>query len=616
VRKTETTPKKRSKAGLYILLAVLWLLVLLLFGRELLPRILTAGEQETAPATTVETQPIPTQTTQPPLLWETGLVSSVAARVDCTDAAGEVLGTLSRGAQIQYAVTPEGETVVRVNGREGYLPEDVQIVSDMTECVPAHTLYVRTGVNLRDAEGRLLETFLEKGQAVEVTGCDAVEKDGQINLYRVNFGGAEGYVMPWYLTDSQTHAAAVYDDGKYATHADRGDRYGGGGAADLDYFPREKGQIPGNEMPEECRTLYIASWCIENIDQYLAIAESSGINAFVVDIVDGGAVGYAHRVMQTYCPSAAAAASNTVEQYQAAIEKLKDAGYYVIGRIATFNDSYFVSDHPEYAITDPEGKPLKLSGEYWPSPYQRAVWQYKVDLAVEAVTLMGFHEIQFDYVRFPDRTSRYEDAGTIDFHNTYGETKAQAIQRFLMYATDILHQHGAYVSADVYGESAFAYVTAYGQYWPAISNVVDAISGMPYPDHFGAVGNWRPWEHPYDMLKSWGDSVMSRQSETATPAVVRTWIQAYNAIRKPYNTYGPDEVFAQIKGLRDAGCTGGYMTWNAGSSVEKYTTLIPAFTPPETEIPETTEATVPETTGATVPETTGETVPGTTQAAP
>jgi len=382
------------------------------------------------------------------------------------------------------------------------------------------------------------------------------------------------------VTDTQEAALANYDDGSYAIHADREDHYGGGYGANLDYFPREKGPIPGNEMPEECRTLYMATWSIDNVDEYLAIANGCDINAFVVDVVDGGAVGYAADVMQANCPSAVGAASNTVEEYKAAIQKLKDAGYYVIGRITTFNDTYFTWDHPEYAISDLSGNRLKLSGEYWPTAYSREAWQYKVDLAVEAVELMGFNEIQFDYVRFPDRTYSYEKAGTIDFRNTYGESKAQAIQRFLMYATDILHEKGAYVSADVYGESAFTYVTAYGQYWPAISNVVDAISGMPYPDHFGAQGSWKPWEHPYDILNSWGKSVVARQSETATPAAVRTWIQAYNAIKEPYNTYGPDEIAAQIKGLRDAGCTGGYMTWNSAASISKYTSLMPAFTAP------------------------------------
>ena len=110
---------------------------------------------------------------------------------------------------------------------------------------------------------------------------------------------------------------------------------------------------------------------------------------------------------------------------------------------------------------------------------------------------------------------------------------------------------------------------------------MDVISGMPYPDHFGASGTWLPWEHPYETLYTWGQNVVQRQSETATPAAVRTWIQAYNAIREPYTRYGPNEVFAQIKALRDAGCTGGYMTWNAGSSLDKYTWLMPAFAPPD-----------------------------------
>ena len=539
------------------------------------------SNEATVPSATVaETEPTqppteePTELTEPPRTWETGFVAALGQDATYCDKEGAPLGTLPRGTQVEYAIVPDGRTEMLLDGVTVYLQE-AEVVSAPADVIPAHTLYVRTAVNLRDIDGKLLAAFADKGVAVEVTGCDYVYEDGKAHMYRVNFGGEEGYIMPWYLADNEADALANYDDGNYATHVNRGDSYGGGDAANLDYYPREKGPIEGNVMPEECRTLYLVNWRLDELDDYLAIADNSGINAFVVDITDGGSIGYAADVMNAYCPSAAA------EEYKAAIQKIKEAGYYVIGRITTFNDSYFVKDHPEYAITDTDGAPLKLAGAYWPTAYNRTAWQYKVDLAVEAVELMGFHEIQFDYVRFPDSTWRYEKAGTIDFRNTYGESKAQAIQRFLMYATDILHEHGTYVSADVYGESAYTYVTAYGQYWPAISNVVDAISGMPYPDHFGASGDWIPWEHPYDTLYSWGQCVMLRQGETATPAAVRTWIQAYNAIREPYNTYGPDEIAAQIKGLRDSGCTGGYMTWNAGSSIDKYTSLMPAFAPPD-----------------------------------
>lgn len=515
-----------------------------------------------------------TTASEPAEVWEAGYISTIAQEAAYGDAEGNPLGTLPRGTSVEYQTEEDGRNAIFLNGERVYLlDQEARIVADPADIIPVHTRYVRTAVNLRDADGRLLPAFAEMGTVVEITGYDRLTGDGDVHMYRVNWDGEEGWIAPWYLSEQMPDTAVD------AVHASRGDRYGGGGAADLDYHPREKGPIEGNEMPDECRTLYIVSWRLDEVDSYLEIAAKSGINAFVVDILDGGSVGYAGDVMAQNCPSAVEAAHNTVEEYRAAIRKLKDAGYYVIGRITTFNDTYFVQDHPEYAIAKPSGEPRKLASAYWPSPYSRAAWQYKVDLAVEAVEWMGFHEIQFDYVRFPDNTRKYEKAGTIDFRNTYGETKAQAVQRFLMYATDILHEHGAYVSADVYGESAFTYVTAYGQYWPAISNVVDVISGMPYPDHFGAEGNWLPWEHPYDTLLGWGKAVMARQNETPTPAAVRTWIQCYNAIREPYNTYGPEEVFAQIRALRDAGCTGGYMTWNARSSLDKYTSLIPAFEP-------------------------------------
>ena len=574
---------KTTKAIMRFFIALICYLAIAVVatGCRLLPAVndveTTAATEPSAEATT---EAPTTEATEPPHNWQTGLIASLRPEAEYYDETGVLLGTLPRGVQVEYEMTPEGKTALLLE-EIVYLQEDAYIVYDPADVIPAHTLYVRTGVNLRDAEGKLLNTFADKGTAVEVTGCDHVSEDGLPHMYRVNLDGVEGYIMPWYLTDSQELAVANYDDGDYATHESRGNRYGGGGAANLDYFPREKGPIEGNPMPEECRALYIVAWRVAEVDAYIEIAKDSGINAFVVDITDGGSIGYAGEVMKANCPSAAAAANNSVEDYQAAIRKLKDAGYYVIGRITTFNDSYFVKDHPEYAITDPNGAPLKLNGEYWPTAYNRSAWQYKVDLAVEAAQLMGFNEIQFDYVRFPDLTWSYEEAGTIDYHNTYGETKAQAIQRFLMYAADILHEQGVYVSADVYGESAYNYVTAYGQYWPAISNVVDAISGMPYPDHFAASGDWRPWEHPYDTLHSWGSSVMYRQDETATPAAVRTWIQAYNAIREPYNTYGAEEVAAQIRALRDTGCTGGFMTWNSGSSMDKYRSLLPAFAPPE-----------------------------------
>ncbi len=135
------------------------------------------------------------------------------------------------------------------------------------------------------------------------------------------------------------------------------------------------------------------------------------------------------------------------------------------------------------------------------------------------------------------------------------------------------------MASDVFGECAMDYVTAYGQYWPAISAVVDVIAAMPYPDHYNAVGDYLPWEHPYETLYTFGTAAAARQPETpGTPAQVRTWIEVYDApCWDPDFPYGPDEVGAEIRALEDAGCTGGYMTWHGAAPVEKYAYLMPAF---------------------------------------
>ena len=418
------------------------------------------------------------------------------------------------------------------------------------------------------------------GTQLQVLGYEGTT-NGVVDLYEVSYQGETGYISGQYVATTEEEANEVYDRfGVYAIHAGRGDRLGGGDAESLDYFPREKADFADNKMPNPCYAIYLTCdpAVLADIDKYIEYAKTTKINAFVVNIMDGTSIGYNSPVYEEYSPTAYQYANNTVEEYRQVIQKIKDAGFYAIGRLTVFNDSFFCQDHPEYAIADQYGEPLMVANaSYWPSAFCRYVWEYKVALAIDAVETMGFNEIQFDYVRFPDRTDKYEEAGTIDFRNEYGETKAQAIQRFLMYATDILHEYGVYVGADVFGEASSNYVTAYGQYWPAVSNVVDVISGMPYPDHFARNGTYRPWEHPYETLLDWTESAAKRQSETPSPAIDRTWIQAYNAIQPPYNEYGVQEIGDEIRGLREQGFTGGFMAWNASCSLTKLEELRPLY---------------------------------------
>lgn len=518
-----------------------------------------------------------------PLEKAEGYIAAPTETANLYNEEGEVIDHLTRGSTVTYVVEElkEDEMVRIVLDEEekefGYL-EQANLTDALEKTVTTEKVYVRTSVNVTDESGATLGKLVKKGTPLPVVGFDGLQSDGSVERYRVKLSKTEGYIRAGYVTTGKKAALAQYDDKMYQLHAARGDSWGGGDAADLDYFPREKADFSqkGNKMPDEVKALYLNCEAIAHPEKYIALADQCGINAFVVDVVDGGAIGYASPVMKEYSPSAFRGAHNSLEDYQAAVKKIRDAGYYVIGRITTFNDPCLAEDHPECVIANRSGKPMQIGGMYWPSAYNRFVWQYKVDLALEAAQTMGFHEIQFDYVRFPDGTWRY-DADAIDYRNTYGESKSQAVQRFLMYACDRLHDAGVYVSADVFGECAEDYVTAYGQYWAAISGVVDAISAMPYPDHYAASGSYRPWEHPYDTLHAFGAKAAARQKETASPAAVRTWVQAYNAIHEPYNTYGPDQVAQEIKALKDTGNTGGFMTWNAGSDLDKYRSLMAAF---------------------------------------
>lgn len=460
-----------------------------------------------------------------------------------------------------------------------YIKEE-NVASNIKDIIKEKNLYVRTPatIYINDNDAKILG-MVKKGSEVNIVGYDYLNTDGSVNKYKISYNDTEGYVYAKYLVADQEEAKKYYNDG--IEHEKMGNSLGGGTASLLDYYPHEKGNFEDNVMPDEVRSLYLNVQAIRNVDQYINFAKENNINAFVVDIKDNTMPGYESLVMKEYSITNYNNAVSTMEEYRSYIKKLKDNGFYVIGRITVFKDSYFVNDHPEVAIVDnTSNAPFNHNGSYWPSAYQRLVWEFNVELAREAVLEMGFNEIQFDYVRFPDRTLNLEKNGVINMNNTYNEEKAEALQAFLMYARDELHELNAYISADVFGECAHNYVTSYGQYWPAISNIVDVISGMPYPDHFGAYEyglGQVVWTIPYQLLNVWGGFVSQKQQLIPSPAKVRTWIQTYNTVKSPYVVYDANKISEQIQALYDNGLDGGYMTWNSGSSLTKYIEVKEAF---------------------------------------
>ncbi len=496
--------------------------------------------------------------------------------------------TLIRGTQV-LANTDECVKINQVeyvqillNDSAYYVPEE-SAVSHLHEVVQEDSIFVRTPASIiDDTVTSHISGLAEKAKAYKVIGFDRIFPDGNVNRYRIQGEKCEGYLYAKYTVRTKAEAEMQY---KPEVHAKARNTFGGGLATECDYFPVEKPHFIENIMPEACYSLYlnISPNVIGKIDEYIALAKQTKINTFVIDIKDNECPGYKADAMAKYSPTNYKwGGANKAKMYEYAVQRLKEEGFYVIGRITCFKDTYFVRDNPQCAITQRStGKPFYHNKAYWPSAFDRQVWQFNVELAKEAVTRFGFQEINFDYVRFPDRMQKVEDS--IDYHNHYNESKVQAIQRFVQYACDELHTLKVYVSIDVFGESANrGYTTPYGQYWPAISNVADVMCGMPYPDHFasGYGGMKKPWNQPYNTLLTWGKSVQGRQSETPSPARVRTWIQAYPVMRYVDSlgiSYNAREVEQEIRGLYDAGLTDGYITWLSSSNLKRYQSLAPAF---------------------------------------
>lgn len=480
---------------------------------------------------------------------------------------------LVRGTKVssyKNTVTKDNKSYTKIDyDKSIYYVDSGSLVKDAKSAVLEKVKYVRTSVTVyQNSEDSKIESFIKKGNKIDVTDYDKLLEDGSVNMYKIKNDNTEGWVYGKYLVNDEETANEVYNENSvYDTHKDR--KYGlrelyGGKASTLDYYPYERVEFENNKLLKSAKAMYLNAGTIGSIDSYLKIAKENGVNAIVVDIKDG-ALAYSSEVAKEISPTAYKTAINDNSLYKAAIDKIKEAGIYAIGRIVVFNDTHYAKDHPEDCI----------NSTGWPSAYSRNVWYYNVELAKEAAREMGFNEIQFDYVRFPENAYNLSIAKA-DFKNKYDEEKAEAVQNFLFYATDQIHKEDIYLSVDVFGECSSEYVTAYGQYWPAISNIVDAISSMPYTDHFGRSVD--TWTNAYQTVNNWAKGASARQKEIPTPAVARTWITAYDTpYWNPKVIYNASKIEDQVKALYDAGLDGGFITWNSASSLAKYEQIKSAF---------------------------------------
>jgi hypothetical protein len=329
-----------------------------------------------------------------------------------------------------------------------------------------------------------------------------------------------------------------------------------------------------NNPKIHAKAIYISLYGLKhletNTNNYIELAKKSNINAFVIDVKDDlGWTLFPAKISQEMLGKYYRKPRFSEEKIKKLIKELKENDIYLIARISTFKDTAYAKNHPEDAILDKRYNKTYQSRDkvQWTSPYDRTNWYYNIELSKEAADL-GFNEILFDYVRFPDQVRRLDSKSLLDYKNIYNETKPEVIQRFLKYAHDELSKKEVYVAASIFGQIGISDTDeAIGQHWETLSVVADYLNPMSYPSHFapGTFNYKIPDANPYGLMKEYSRRVNERDSKLENPATVVMWIQSFSAPWvKGYIKYGTKEVKAQIKGLKDEGLEG-YLVWNSAS---------------------------------------------------
>jgi hypothetical protein len=408
-------------------------------------------------------------------------------------------------------------------------------------------VYVNTSVlNLRsspDDSSRKL-ALLRRGYALERTE-NSIENSGS-DWIEVLWRGPRRSLKGWVHKSYTVKSRAELMNRKFTR---------------LDYSPQDKPcEYEGNPRVE-VKGIYLTMYSAmeKRIGKFINIAKNSEINSLVIDVKNiNGRLLFKNSAAEKHNPVANRRA--IYKDFSPVMRKIKESGIYTIARIVVFKDDQYAKRNRDSAILNKvTGEPFRDRDKLrWVSPYDRGYWDYITDLSVEAVKL-GFNEVQFDYVRFPEIRSGLE------LHNSRGELKAEAIQNFLKHAYSKISAEEGYVSADVFGliGSAGGDLNL-GQYWEALSNVVDYISPMMYPSHYanGYGGVKIPDANPYKTISVSVRDALHRNKNIHTPALIRPWIQDFTAFWvKGHIRYEKKEIVDQITALKDRGVRE-YLLWN------------------------------------------------------
>ncbi|PYP06307.1 MAG: GTP-binding protein [Gemmatimonadetes bacterium] len=317
--------------------------------------------------------------------------------------------------------------------------------------------------------------------------------------------------------------------------------------------------------------LYVNAWAFGSpkLWQLVRLADETEINAFVVDVKDDtGCLLYPSTV-----PTAEQIGANRcvrAKDARARLDTLAKHGIYAIARIVVAKDPLLAERKSGWSVKERGTGQLWRDriNIAWVDAYNDSVWIYAAQLAQEAAQ-MGFREVQFDYVRFPDEPRERMATAIFPAHRS-GQTQREAVREHVALLKDRLKASGVPVTFDIFGLTASATSDlGIGQVWEDFVSVADVVLPMVYPSHYyrGAFGYAWPNGQPYRVVRRALTEALKRSEPLPGSAEIRPFLQAFTLGRR-LPRYTPFEIREQIRAVEDLGITS-WVLWNPRSVYQR-----------------------------------------------
>ncbi len=322
--------------------------------------------------------------------------------------------------------------------------------------------------------------------------------------------------------------------------------------------------VPSRVTLDEYRAAHLTgcAWGFAGLrEPVMEMIENGQLNAVQLDLKDeDGIVNFdvQHELGQTLRPEMTSGCTYDLEE---AVSLLHEQGIPVIGRIVAFRDPTLVAwawqnDRRDYAVQNLEGERLPIYAGGMSNPAHPDVIEYNIAIATEAAAA-GVDHILWDYIRRPEGPIE-----NIVFPGLEGSIE-EAIVDFTRQADEALAPYGVVHAASVYGIAATRPLEI-AQDIPAMSEHLDYVAPMVYPDHWGpgeyglSNPNAAPYEIVYESLKSFEEATAGTRARTIP------WLGDFGSRDMDAGQY----IRAQIQATLDNDIRE-FLLWNAGA---RYTT--------------------------------------------